>query len=119
MTQHDVIKRIESICEEFDYRAEHVDWKIARLELAKALAEEQEQSIQLRAENEQLKKDLKFGIKSVEGWNSFAVDQETELDKLRSANALLRKQLDEAMEKLDFYNKATATAFLERMKKGE
>jgi hypothetical protein len=38
-------------------------------------------------------------------------------DNLRYANALLRKQLDEAMEKLDFYNKATATAFLNRMKK--
>jgi hypothetical protein len=40
-----------------------------------------------------------------------------ELDALLADNALLQKQLDEAMEKLDFYNKATATAFLERMKK--
>jgi regulator of replication initiation timing len=60
----------------------------------------------LLAENEQLKNHaVPFAV----------LTNENEL--LTADNALLRKQLDEAMEKLDFYNKATATAFLERMKK--
>lgn len=39
MLQSDVVKRIESICEEFDSRVAEVGLAIARLELAKALAE--------------------------------------------------------------------------------
>ena len=39
MNQSDVVKRIESICQEFDSRINEVGLAIARLELAKALAE--------------------------------------------------------------------------------
>lgn len=39
MSQHKVILRIEKICKEFDDRVEVVGFAIARLELAKALAE--------------------------------------------------------------------------------
>jgi len=39
MNQSDVVKRIESICQEFDSRVNEVGLAIARLELAKALAE--------------------------------------------------------------------------------
>jgi hypothetical protein len=39
MNQSDTVKRIESICKEFDNRVEVVGLAIARLELAKALAE--------------------------------------------------------------------------------
>jgi hypothetical protein len=37
--------------------------------------------------------------------------------KLGDTIVRLRKELSDANEKLDFYNKATATAFLERIKK--
>jgi hypothetical protein len=39
MDQHKVVTRIEEICKEFDARVEVVGLAIARLELAKALAE--------------------------------------------------------------------------------
>ena len=39
MNQLEVVTRIEEICEEFDSRVEVVGLAIARLELAKALAE--------------------------------------------------------------------------------
>lgn len=39
MSQSDVVKRIEEICKEFDARVIEVGLPIARLELAKALAE--------------------------------------------------------------------------------
>ena len=39
MTQSGIVKRIESICDEFDSRVEEVGLAIARLELAKVLAE--------------------------------------------------------------------------------
>ena len=39
MSQSSVVKRIEEICHEFDIRLETVSVAVARLELAKALAE--------------------------------------------------------------------------------
>ena len=39
MSQSDIVKRIEEICKEFDARVIEVGLPIARLELAKALAE--------------------------------------------------------------------------------
>jgi len=52
MNKSDVIKRIESICQEFDSRVEGVGLAIARLELAKVLAEceSTQQNAQLTAE---------------------------------------------------------------------
>ena len=48
MSQSDVVKRIEEICNEFDSRVETVGLAIARLELAKALAEAEAAQHQIR-----------------------------------------------------------------------
>lgn len=56
MTQSEFVKRIEEICIEHDARVEKVGWAIARLELAKALAE---------CENAQLNSARRAGAKAV------------------------------------------------------
>ena len=60
MNQSKVIARIEEICNEFDERVKVVGLVIARLELAKALAESEvaQQSVQATAETDELKEVL-------------------------------------------------------------
>ena len=51
----DTVKRIKSICEEFDSRIETVGVAISRLELAKALAENEEQLAAMEADRDDWK----------------------------------------------------------------
>uniref|UniRef100_A0A6M3K9D9 Uncharacterized protein n=1 Tax=viral metagenome TaxID=1070528 RepID=A0A6M3K9D9_9ZZZZ len=63
MTQSDIVKRIESICYEFDSRVEAVGLAVARLELAKALAEcEEVQSAKRFDEEARMRETPQYGM---------------------------------------------------------
>lgn len=47
--QSKIVKRIESICAEADHRFDAVGWLVARLEMAKALAESENEAHELRS----------------------------------------------------------------------
>jgi transcription initiation factor TFIIIB Brf1 subunit/transcription initiation factor TFIIB len=59
-------KRIESICGEFDIRMEQVGGAIARLELAKALAENEAQLAELKTELEIVRETRKIWERTAE-----------------------------------------------------